>query len=130
MRIIDSDVFVFVLTAILRLLPKHTLARTLVYLESLNRFTTLLHLMPLTRMRSVDVVNYSKALGLNFWVLKNTTLYNARQFISVCFQRLCELMQISSKFTCTYNGKIDFRVRNFKQTFTAMLQCPFNNDHP
>ena len=69
-----------------------------------DRFSKLTQAVPLTKIKAQDVA----AAFLNEWVFKygppkHLVSDNGSQFVSLFFQRVCQLLRINNKYTTTYH---------------------------
>ena len=81
-------------------------------------------------MRAYDVA----VAFVNEWVFKygppRTLLsHNGSQFVSLFFQRVCQVISIMSSFTTTYHPQTNGQAERFNRSLLAMLRC-YVEDHP
>ena len=89
-----------------------------------DRFSKLTQAVPLTKIKAQDVA----AAFLNEWVFKygppkHLVSDNGSQFVSLFFQRVCQLLRINNKYTTTYHPQTNGQAERFNRTLTAMLRC-------
>lgn len=95
-----------------------------------DRFTTQVEVMPLRRIRKVDVAQAILAQCANkYGPSKALLLDNKRQHTTKSFQCVCQLLESTNVFITTYYTQSNEQKGRNSQTLTAML-LSYVNDNP